>query len=64
MKEIKSELGYSGPEENMISNLSELPWPREAVINQYNTYIVYKDGYPVTEGHLLLSVYLRRIRRV
>ena len=37
----------------MISNLSELPWPREAIVKQHNTYIVYNDGYPVTSGHLL-----------
>ena len=53
MMEIKRELGYSAPEEKMISNLSELPWPREAIVKQHNTYIVYNDGYPVTSGHLL-----------
>ena len=53
MMEIKSVLGFSAPEEKMVANLSELPWPREAIVKQYNTYIVYKDGYPVTDGHLL-----------
>ena len=53
MMEIKSVLGFSAPEEKMISDLSELQWPREAIVQQFNTYVIYKDGYPVTEGHLL-----------
>ena len=53
MMEIKSELGYSSDDNDMISDLTELPWPREAIVQQFNTYVVYKDGYPVTEGHLL-----------
>ena len=53
MMEIKSELGFSAAEEKMVSDLMEVPWPREAIVQQFNTYVVYKDGYPVTEGHLL-----------
>lgn len=53
MMEIKSELGFTAGDEKMISDLSELPWAREAIVKQFNTYVIYKDGYPVTKGHLL-----------
>ena len=55
MSEIKSEFGFS-PEvddEELIQDLNELPWDRKNIIMQYKTYILYKDKYPVTEGHML-----------
>ena len=52
--EVKSELGFNTTDhQSMIMDPNEFPWPRKAIVSQHNTFIVYKDGYPVTDGHLL-----------
>ena len=54
MSEIKSEFGFSPEEDDdVIKNLNDLPWDRENIIMQFTTYVLFKDKYPVTEGHML-----------
>ena len=31
----------------------EAPWEDKNIVHQNEVFIIYKDGYPVTEGHLL-----------
>ena len=53
MSQIKSELGFSIGEETEINVVSSLPWSPENLVKATKTYVIYKDGYPVTDGHLL-----------
>ena len=53
MSEIKSALGFSAGEEPEILNLAKLPWPRENIVKQHKSYVIYHDGFPVTPGHIL-----------
>ena len=61
MMEIKSELGFTAGDEKLIADLSKIPWPRKSIVKQHNTYVVYNDGYPVTDGHLLFVPRSRNI---
>ena len=38
---------------NLLESYKDAPWPDKNIVEETNEYIVYKDGYPVTEGHLL-----------
>ena len=38
---------------DLLESYKDAPWPDKNIIEETNEYIVYKDGYPVTEGHLL-----------
>ena len=38
---------------NLLKSYKDAPWPDKNIVEETNEYIVYKDGYPVTEGHLL-----------
>ena len=40
-------------EGNRIRSYEEAPWPDEHIVHENENLVVYKDGYPVTEGHLL-----------
>ena len=36
-----------------LDSYQEAPWPRKNMIYEDENVVVYKDGFPVTEGHLL-----------
>ena len=36
-----------------LASYKDAPWADENIIHESANVIVYKDGYPVTEGHLL-----------
>ena len=36
-----------------LSSYKDAPWADENIVHEGPNVIVYKDGYPVTEGHLL-----------
>ena len=36
-----------------LNSYKDAPWPRKNMIYEDENVIVYKDGFPVTEGHLL-----------
>ena len=36
-----------------LASYKEAPWADENIVHESANVIVYKDGYPVTEGHLL-----------
>ena len=36
-----------------LNSYKEAPWADENIVHESANVIVYKDGYPVTEGHLL-----------
>ena len=38
---------------NRLSSYKDTPWPVENIVQENENIVVYKDGYPVTEGHLL-----------
>ena len=38
---------------DLLKSYKDAPWPDKNIVEETNEYIVYKDGYPVTEGHLL-----------
>ena len=38
---------------NLLESYKDAPWPDKNIVEETNEYIVYKDCYPVTEGHLL-----------
>ena len=40
-------------ETKQLETYQEAPWPDEHIVYENEDYVVYKDGYPVTEGHLL-----------
>jgi len=39
--------------EGRLSSYKDAPWPDENIVFENENIVVYKDGYPVTEGHLL-----------
>ena len=39
--------------EGRLRSYKEAPWPDEHIVHEDENVVVYKDGYPVTEGHLL-----------
>jgi len=40
-------------ETTQLGTYKEAPWPDNHIVYENEDYVVYKDGYPVTEGHLL-----------
>jgi len=36
-----------------LSSYRDAPWPDESIVHEGENIVVYKDGFPVTEGHLL-----------
>ena len=38
---------------NHLESHKDAPWPDENIVFENENIVVYKDGYPVTEGHLL-----------
>ena len=36
-----------------LASYKDAPWSDENIVHESANVIVYKDGYPVTEGHLL-----------
>ena len=40
-------------EGDRLRSYEEAPWPDEHIVHENKNIVVYKDGYPVTEGHLL-----------
>ena len=38
---------------NRLGSYKDAPWPDEHIVHEDENLVVYKDGYPVTEGHLL-----------
>ena len=40
-------------EGNRLSSYKDAPWRDEHIAFEDKNIVVYEDGYPVTEGHLL-----------
>ena len=40
-------------ESQSLRSYKDAPWPDENIVHEEENIVVYKDGYPVTEGHLL-----------
>ena len=40
-------------EQTRLASYKDAPWPDKHIVHESANVIVYKDGYPVTEGHLL-----------
>ena len=38
---------------DQLNSYRDAPWPRKNMIYEDENMIVFKDGFPVTEGHLL-----------
>ena len=36
-----------------LNSYKEAPWADENIVHESENLVVYKDGFPVTEGHLL-----------
>ena len=36
-----------------LKNYYDAPWPDNNIVHETEDIVVYKDGFPVTEGHLL-----------
>ena len=36
-----------------LESYQDAPWPRKNMVHEDKNVVVYKDGFPVTEGHLL-----------
>ena len=41
------------PNNDHLESHKDAPWPDENIVFENENIVVYKDGYPVTEGHLL-----------
>jgi len=39
--------------EQQLEKWQDGPWPESSIVHENERFVVYKDGYPVTEGHLL-----------
>jgi len=39
--------------EQQLKKWQDAPWPDDNIVHENERFVVYKDGYPVTEGHLL-----------
>ena len=39
--------------EQQLEKWQDAPWPDDNIVHENERFVVYKDGYPVTEGHLL-----------
>ena len=51
------------PKIEQLTSYKEVPFPDENIVHEDENVVVYKDGYPVTEGHLLF-VPKKRTRRI
>ena len=40
-------------ESSQLGSYEDAPWLEKNIVYENEDYVVYKDGYPVTEGHLL-----------
>ena len=40
-------------ESNSLESYKDAPWTDEHIVHEDENIVVYKDGFPVTEGHLL-----------
>ena len=40
-------------ESTSLVSYKDAPWPDKNIVHEDENIIIYKDGYPVTEGHLL-----------
>ena len=40
-------------ESNSLESYKDAPWPDEHIVHEDENIVVYKDGFTVTEGHLL-----------
>ena len=40
-------------EQTRLASYKDAPWPDKHIVHESANVVVYKDGYPVTEGHLL-----------
>ena len=40
-------------ESTSLASYKDAPWPDHNIVHEDENIIVYKDGYPVTDGHLL-----------
>ena len=40
-------------EGNGLGSYKEAPWADKNIVHEDENIVVYEDGYPVTEGHLL-----------
>ena len=38
---------------NRLDSYKDAPWPDKNIVHESENLVVYKDGFPVTEGHLL-----------
>ena len=36
-----------------LQSYKDAPWPNDHIVHEDDNVVVYKDSYPVTEGHLL-----------
>ena len=36
-----------------LDSYKDAPWPDKHIVHEDELVVVYKDGFPVTEGHLL-----------
>ena len=36
-----------------LKSYKDAPWPNDDIVHEDDNVVVYKDSYPVTEGHLL-----------
>ena len=40
-------------EQSRLASYKDAPWADENIVHEGLNVVIYKDGYPVTEGHLL-----------
>jgi len=40
-------------EDPQLDSYQDAPWPDKHIVHEDELVVVYKDGFPVTEGHLL-----------
>ena len=45
-----------------LDSYQDAPWPHKNMVHEDENVIVFKDGYPVTEGHLLF-IPKKKLRR-
>ena len=45
-----------------LDSYQDAPWPRKNMVFEDENVVVYKDGFPVTEGHLLFVPKKRKRR--
>ena len=38
---------------NRLDSYKDAPWPDKNIVHESENVVIYKDGFPVTEGHLL-----------